>query len=261
MHIPVNSSILSHFTTEGCALDLFHCAFSEVSTWNRPALRNTYWRCYLPVSGIASIHSTTRTWRMRENEVIIIPPDSPVWGEAKSLFTLFYTHFNCSIRVTKPIPLTLCVDQDILMMLDRAVRQRDSVMFRTAMLRLVATALASIPSSHLRTTPVNHYTREAFQFMKENLDRKLKNQEIARQLRMSEASLLRLFRRTVGNSPQKEHLRFRLNHAADLLQKTDQSIEQIAAACGFWDRNHFTRVFTREWKTSPSKYRHAPNPL
>jgi AraC family transcriptional regulator len=78
---------------------------------------------------------------------------------------------------------------------------------------------------------------------------------------MSEASLLRLFRTSGAASPQKDYLRIRLNHAATLLRETTKSIEEVADACGFWDRNHFTRTFTREWKTPPAHYRRSATPV
>ncbi len=53
----------------------------------------------------------------------------------------------------------------------------------------------------------------------------------------------------------------RLNHAATLLRETTKSIEEVADACGFWDRNHFTRTFTREWKTPPAHYRRSATPV
>jgi AraC-like DNA-binding protein len=255
MHHPVKNPTPSGFGVEGVALDVFQCVFTEVRNWGRPALRNTFWRCYLPVSGDAKVCSTKKTWQLREKQGIVIPPECPVWGEATSPFVLYFAHFNCSMRVSHPTPATFAVDENIRTALDQAVAGHDSLSFKTQMLLLVSDAIASVPVIKLRPPSTNQKIRQAYHLMKENLNRKLKNEQIARHLRVSEASLLRLFRETVGSSPQKEHLRLRLNHAAELLQNTSQSIEQIAAECGFWDRNHFTRVFTREWKTPPARYR------
>ena len=40
-----------------------------------------------------------------------------------------------------------------------------------------------------------------------------------------------------------------------MLAHTGDSIEQIAAATGFCDRNHFSRAFKRYYQIPPAEYR------
>ena len=255
MHMSITRAGVTPFAVQGYKLDIFLCAFDVVTDWDEPILRNPFWRCYLPVSEGASIRSSTATWPMRENQVLIIPPECPVSGHAGGPFTLFYAHFNCSITLMESLPSSVPVNPAIRAALDRANLARNGPLFRMAMLQLVCSAVAAIPATSILAPFSDRRTEHACQIMKENVDTRLSNAELAHRLSMSEASLLRLFRGTLGVSPQKVHLRIRLNHAAKLLQHTTKSIEQIADDCGFWDRNHFTRVFTREWNTSPGRYR------
>ncbi len=261
MHITTKPEKILPFRIRGYELDIFHCSFEQVVNWGSPALRSTFWRCYLPVTAGAALHSSARTWPLRKDEGIILPPDCPVRGQADTAFTLYYVHFNCSIRLTSPLPFAFAVPDGIRTYLKNAVEERNETFFRAGVLQLVAGALGAIPEHKMRGPLRDQRTGQAYRIMKENIDAKLKNADLARQLNMSEASLLRLFQDTVGVPPQKEYLRLRLNHAAALLQHSRKSIEQIAAECGFWDRNHFTRVFTREWKVSPAKYRKSSTPL
>ena len=187
--------------------------------------------------------------------------NSPVRGEAEGPFSLYYAHFNCSIQLKESVVSTSRVRPDLRRELDRAVLARSQSRLQLAMLQLVAGALAALPESNLRGPITDARAARACELMQAHLHTRLSNRELALQLGISESALLRLFRETLGVSPQKEHLRLRLNHAAALLQQTNQSIEQVAAACGFWDRNHFTRLFTREWQIPPGRYRRSSTPL
>ncbi|MFO7820697.1 MAG: AraC family transcriptional regulator [Lentisphaeria bacterium] len=257
MRNPVTSQTPEPLRTRAYEVDIFHCAFDIVENWGEPVLRNNFWRCYLPLTDGASLHSAEQKWSMRKDAGIIIPPDCPVQGYADVPFTLYYAHFNCSIRLMHSTPSTFKIDPTIRAALDQAATQHDEPLFRGAVLQFVSAAIASLPASRIRNQSRDRRTGKAYRIMNEHIDTKLGNAELARQLHMSETSLLRLFRDNVGSSPHKEHLRIRLNHAAALLQHSEKSLEQIADECGFCDSNHFTRVFTREWKIPPGRYRRS----
>jgi transcriptional regulator GlxA family with amidase domain len=50
----------------------------------------------------------------------------------------------------------------------------------------------------------------------------------------------------------------RLEQAALLLGRTDQTVAAIAASTGFCDASHFARVFRRHRGITPAKARHGP---
>ncbi|WP_341678833.1 helix-turn-helix domain-containing protein [Niveibacterium sp. SC-1] len=63
-----------------------------------------------------------------------------------------------------------------------------------------------------------------------------------------------------GMSPNQYLTRIRMCHAMRLLAETEQSVTDIAFACGFNDSNYFTSRFHREVGTTPLKYRRGANP-
>lgn len=63
-----------------------------------------------------------------------------------------------------------------------------------------------------------------------------------------------------GMSPNNYLIRIRLCHAMRLLRETDQTVTDIAFACGFNDSNYFTSRFHREVGTTPLKYRRSVDP-
>lgn len=71
------------------------------------------------------------------------------------------------------------------------------------------------------------------------------NIQLSRRAGMSENNLLRVFRRALGMTPQRYIIRQRIQQATLLLCENKESIESIASLCGFADRYHFSKAFTR----------------
>ncbi len=65
----------------------------------------------------------------------------------------------------------------------------------------------------------------------------------------------RLFKEITGCPPGAFHLACRLNHATHLLASTSQRIQEISQTCGFNDAYHFSRMFKKHTKMSPSDFR------
>ncbi|MTV40452.1 helix-turn-helix domain-containing protein [Duganella radicis] len=72
---------------------------------------------------------------------------------------------------------------------------------------------------------------------------------------MSEFHLVRMFKVSFGMSPSAWIASRRIEHARVLLKTTDQSLQQIADACGYADLSHFSHRFRAAIGTAPSRYR------
>ena len=72
---------------------------------------------------------------------------------------------------------------------------------------------------------------------------------------MAPSTLLPVFRKVTGYSPIDYLLHVRLAKAAEMLQKTELPISEIALECGFTDSNYFSRQFRRHCNSSPRDYR------
>ena len=82
------------------------------------------------------------------------------------------------------------------------------------------------------------------------------NTELADIAYLSKDAFIRVFKKEIGMSPHQYILKQRIEEAAmQLLHNPHISIEQVAFACGFEDRNYFTRIFTKVIGLPPAKYR------
>lgn len=78
---------------------------------------------------------------------------------------------------------------------------------------------------------------------------------LAREAHMSTRSYLRHFARATGTSPVRWLIGQRVRASLELLETTERSVEQVAAAVGSDTAVTFRHHFTRTMHTSPSAYR------
>ena len=72
---------------------------------------------------------------------------------------------------------------------------------------------------------------------------------------MSERHFSRLFAAEVGETPSRYVERVRTEAARNLLESTDDTLEVIAAQCGFGSTETLRRTFHRRVRSSPDAYR------
>ncbi|MFJ3485985.1 GlxA family transcriptional regulator [Pseudomonas sp. NPDC090202] len=78
---------------------------------------------------------------------------------------------------------------------------------------------------------------------------------LAGRMNMSPRNFTRLYKKKIGRTPAKTVELFRVGAAQRMLQDSHQSIEQIAAACGFGDQERMRVTFHRHLEVSPREYR------
>jgi AraC family transcriptional activator FtrA len=78
---------------------------------------------------------------------------------------------------------------------------------------------------------------------------------MAARVHLSERQLTRRFLDTYGQTPGEWLVRERLRRAQELLERTDGTVDAIAAECGFTTAAGLRAAFNRHLHTSPSDYR------
>ena len=106
------------------------------------------------------------------------------------------------------------------------------------------------------TSAQARYCRKVIEYLAENYTKPLSLPDLATRVGLSPNYLCTLFRRTTGQTVVQYLTHYRLETARGLLLTTDLSVAAVAAAVGYDDAAYFTRQFTREMKTPPSKLRH-----
>lgn len=97
--------------------------------------------------------------------------------------------------------------------------------------------------------------RKTLNYIQLNLTANLTVEEIATAIGCSPNYLSTVFNQELQQSVTDYIHDHRLGEAADLLRKTNLSIQSIAVYVGYADTNYFSRLFRRHYQTTPTAYR------
>ena len=98
----------------------------------------------------------------------------------------------------------------------------------------------------------NPHLVKAIQIMNDSIERPRSPAVIAAEIGISTRQLERLFGRHLNCSPKKYLMDLRLQRARNLLVQTDQSVTEVALACGFESPGHFARVYRTRFGITPT---------
>ena len=97
--------------------------------------------------------------------------------------------------------------------------------------------------------------KKALRFIERNHAAAITLGEIAGSAAVSSSTCLRLFRTVLGTTPIRYVVEYRLQKAAEELERQgDRTIAEIAYACGFGDASYFDRCFQKKYGLTPSEY-------
>jgi len=95
----------------------------------------------------------------------------------------------------------------------------------------------------------------ALTHMLQNLDKPIPMSALSTLAGISLSNFYHLFKLTTGFTPNDFLIRARMRRACELLQGTDRSVKEVAAALGYNDPFYFSRAFKSVMSVSPQKYR------
>ena len=100
---------------------------------------------------------------------------------------------------------------------------------------------------------------KTMEYITKNYSEKIDIDTLSQMIHMSRSTYIRHFKSLCKCSPIDYLLKIRVQHAAERLLSTNQSITDIALNCGFYDSAHFSKYFKQYFFTTPSEYRSKNN--
>jgi AraC-like DNA-binding protein len=141
---------------------------------------------------------------------------------------------------------------------------RRLVLFLTVLETLAASHEVRPIASAGFTTELNPFNQERMaallKFINERIDQPIRLSEAARMAHLSEGAFSRFFQRHTARTFPAFVNELRVGRACRLLAETEQSITDIALACGFANLSNFNRQFLRLKRATPSEFRRRINP-
>ncbi|MGX8698336.1 MAG: AraC family transcriptional regulator [bacterium] len=99
------------------------------------------------------------------------------------------------------------------------------------------------------------YIQEAMGYIDRNYARDISMEEIAEACGLNRSYFGRIFKETMGQTPQQYLIQYRMTKAAELLRGSRISIGEVSRSVGYENQLHFSRAFKTVFGISPREYR------
>lgn len=230
--------------------------------WNFPSLAAPFWRLYWHDSVGAALRINRQTTLIQPDRLYIIPPNVDFASLHRGHCRQFYVHFQIRHPYTLRGPpiLALPLSRPRRYFLRRIIAGYDSgkkARSQSALLirALLEILIADLINRQLAFQNIDRRLLLILSYLEQHLAQQIDNQTLAALMHVHRQTVLRLFKTGLGAAPQVYLRRLRVDKASWLLRFSDDSIKKIAAATGFCDRYHFTKVFTALTGQSPARFR------
>ena len=101
----------------------------------------------------------------------------------------------------------------------------------------------------------NLHIKNACNYISMNFTKNVRVQDIATHLHLTENYLIKLFKKEIGETPNQYLLKLRLIHSRYLILHSDQTLQEIAFACGFNTPSYFSKRFYAYFGILPGEAR------
>ncbi len=242
--------------------------YRRVTDWSEAVPIRSYWRIFWNPEPGASIEAGATTYPLLPDRLLLVPPHFPIRHhlDCPTPSLAFHVEVEPLAHAALDGPFYPELTEE---MIDR-LRQIPNaypggVGFadeegkdprRVWLLReLVCRSFQYLPPAVWEATRRDHRIEHVLHTLHQRGVEGCANDELARQAHLSTNAFIRLFRQEVGVPPQTYLQNVRLDHAARLLHNSERSVDQIAAECGFCDRNYLSKLFKRRFHVGPAHYR------
>lgn len=101
----------------------------------------------------------------------------------------------------------------------------------------------------------DYYIKEAINYIEQNFQNDISIEDIAAVCGINRSYFGKIFRNSIGRSPQEFLMNYRMVKATELLKLTSLSIAAIGSAVGYENPLHFSRAFKTIYGVSPREWR------
>lgn len=222
------------------------------------------------IKGEGEVRINNKNLKISPNTYVIIPPlvahhyksslENPwsiYWmhfsgNSADLLYKRYYDGIEPEVK-SIPFEEQRLKDIDNMMnLLEENLTERNLEVVNIILLHFLSSFIYNFnPINSLKTDSI----RESMDYMRKNLDKILRIQELASQQNLSVSRYSKLFREKTGLSPVKYFIQMKIQKSCQYLYFTDLSIKEICCKVGFDDPYYFSRMFKKLMGIAPSKYK------
>lgn len=119
----------------------------------------------------------------------------------------------------------------------------------------VLTSASQMPARVRSESKSSYYVNEAMTYIHCHYMSNITIDDVAKHLGLSRTHLGRLFKKLIGQPPQKYLTNYRISKAVELMHTTELPLSEIAAQVGYSNQLYFSKVFHSIYGMPPSVWR------
>ncbi len=268
-----------------------HCSrYWMLSEWECESMSYPFWRMYHSRTGGGFILYEGAKFEIGIDELVIIPPNTAfssflhnqtiaaidrIAGEKivneamiaqyheKKYVDQLFVHFNLGFpfdNASKGIYRIKLSDELLqrTMAIERQIiAMPNEITFEMALLinALLGHCLFNLSEHLWNTQIIDARIEQLLAYIDKNLAEKLSNEHLSEKVKMAQNSFARLFRNEMKCSVQTYIQQKRIEKSIMLMHHRKGELDDIALACGFYDRFHFSKIFKKIIGQSPALYK------
>lgn len=256
-------------------LKLYYCGTEDCQpghSWG-PAVKDHY-KIHYVHSGKGIFKIGEETYNIKDGQCFLICPDIVSYYKAdeEDPWTYYWVAFNgLNVRsylnragLTVESPVINCCNDDII--IDCFTRMFEgSKTSSSGDLRLLSSLYEFLSiiidesavktAADKSTKKDNLYIAKAIEWFELNYSSSVSISEIADYIGLNRKYFSKLFKESIGMSPQNFLINLRLNKACDLMKNSYLSIGEISRSVGYEDQLLFSRIFKKFKGVSPNQFR------
>lgn len=228
------------------------------------------WVLVLITKGERTVRIGDDPFEIHTNEFFILPSGVPHSGIRLDLHQAYFFHFFTDGKEVAPptrivpdkilLPLygqipadTHCID-----VMDYAVRHRmppfcSEPLQKAQLVSVLHQLSINMQKNALWTKKDNVFADEILEFIDNNLDKKICDEDYANAFSKSYRQLNTIFSRVYGMTIKQMQLNLRIAHAKSLLS-SGYTIAYTSTSCGFEDYLYFLKIFKARTGFTPTEY-------
>lgn len=107
-----------------------------------------------------------------------------------------------------------------------------------------------------QSTGKKYVVKQIMKYMEENYQEKISLEQIAANMYLSSFYIAKIFKSETGDTPINYLIGLRMEKAKEILEESpEEPIKEVAAAVGYSDAYHFSKLFKKHYGISPLYYK------
>jgi AraC-like DNA-binding protein len=240
-------------------LELYQGAYIALKDWTSSRSFGNFWHLYWNSRAGASVFFAGKEYPFKSANVYLIPAHTLFSTRLRRPVDHFYVDFSINGHFKHLKYGVYSMDAGYLKSrLPAFIQTKDFHLRKNIIYSMLWHYLSEIPGDFYLQTEQEILDRriaQAIAIMEQSVQDPPNVQKLSKRVGMSATNFYLLFRKETNKTPMEFMMQLRMNRANSLLCHTDESIDEIAAQCGFADRYHFSKYFKKKAGMAPVEYR------